>query len=79
MKSLLTIVILSLLMGLPFGLALSQNTANAHNTGYNKHTIAQEFHSHYDAQYDVYCGWRHAFEGMSCVKVGFLSTLIVGD
>ena len=52
--------------------------SNAHDGG-AIHNRAQEFSFDYNAQYDVYCGWRHSYEGISCVKVGFLSTLVVGD
>ncbi len=60
-------------------LGLSVNFATAHDNGGIRHNIAHSFDSHYDETHNVYCGWRHGFEGISCVKVGFLSTLTVGD
>ena len=41
-----------------------------HDTGYGGHDTAHKFHSHFDELRQVYCGWRHGFEGISCVKVG---------
>jgi hypothetical protein len=45
------------------------NFATAHDGG-KIHNRAQEFSSNYDAEHGVYCGWRHSYEGISCVKVG---------
>ena len=42
--------------------------ATAHD-GTKAHNRAQEFHFNYNAQFGVYCGWRHSYEGISCVKV----------
>ena len=50
-------------------LGLSVNFATAHD-GYTKHNRAQQFHFDYNAEHGVYCGWRHSYEGISCVKVG---------
>jgi hypothetical protein len=36
----------------------------------HKHNFHHEFESTYNAEHGVFCGWRHGFEGISCVKVG---------
>ena len=51
-------------------IGLGVSYATAHDTGYIAHDIAHRFNSHYDEVREVYCGWRHGFEGISCVKVG---------
>ncbi len=48
---------------------LGVNYAKAHDGG-RIHNRAQEFHFDYNAEHGVYCGWRHSYEGISCVKVG---------
>ena len=43
--------------------------SNAHDGG-KIHNRAQQFDFHYDEEHGVYCGWRHSYEGISCVKIG---------
>lgn len=50
-------------------IGLGVNFASAHDGG-TIHNRAQAFHYNYNMQYDVYCAWRHSYEGISCVKVG---------
>ena len=50
-------------------IGLGVSYATAHD-GYTKHNRAQQFHFDYSAEHGVYCGWRHSYEGISCVKLG---------
>ena len=70
MKSVTTVlVVYATVIGLACGGALIARVSQAHD-GYTKHNRAQQFHFDYNAEHGVYCGWRHSYEGISCVKVG---------
>lgn len=73
MKAILTVVaVYAAVIGLACGGAILSgilSPAQAHD-GQRGHNRAQRFHFNYDAEHGVYCGWRHAYEGISCVKVG---------
>lgn len=42
--------------------------ANA-SVGEHTHSKAHVFEWDYNSEYNVYCGWRHGFEGISCVNI----------
>lgn len=48
---------------------LGVNYATAHDGG-KIHNRAQDFSFDYNEEHGVYCGWRHSYEGISCIKVG---------
>ena len=66
LKSVLVVVALSLLMGLPFGIGLSRDA----NSGAAKAGIpvnASGWETTYNAQFSVFCATRN--EAVSCVYV----------
>jgi hypothetical protein len=63
-------VILYTVVILVFGLFVATKcveVANAHD-GLKGHDISQAFVSHFDSTHGVFCGWRHGYEGISCVS-----------
>ena len=67
MKSLLTIVILSLLMGLPFGLALAKETTTLEEATNRTHSDRNVV-VFKDKKNGYICYYRKTADGISCVK-----------
>ena len=66
-----------IIIGVTIALLLGmENYAKGHDTS-ARHNRSQAFHFNYNAQFGVYCGWRHDFEAISCVNVGEI--LAIGD
>ena len=68
MKSLLTIVILSLLMGLPFGLALAKETTTLDEKVYSEKAHVRVF---VDEKNGNVCYYRVHGGGISCLPCSF--------